>query len=114
IAQVVFSIVLLIAAGLVTQNLRNLEDQNFGFVTEGRLIVNIDPSLSGYTPDKLYGLYQRLRRSCRKYPEFWVPAYQVIVRCAAITGTKAFTLRENHVIIAGRRHLGIASDLTTL
>ena len=45
IAQVAFSIVLLIAAGLVTQSLRNLEDQNFGFVTEGRLIVNIDPSL---------------------------------------------------------------------
>src|SRR5438046_1925234 len=57
IAQVVFSIVLLIAAGLVTQSLRNLEDQNFGFVTEGRLIVNIDPSLAGYTPDKLHGLY---------------------------------------------------------
>jgi macrolide transport system ATP-binding/permease protein len=56
IAQVAFSIVLLIAAGLVTQSLRNLEDQNFGFVTEGRLIVRIDPSLAGYTADRLYGL----------------------------------------------------------
>ncbi len=60
IVQVAFSIVLLIGAGLVTQSLRNLEHQDFGFVTEGRLIVNIDPSLAGYTPDKLYGLYQRL------------------------------------------------------
>ena len=68
IAQVAFSIVLLIAAGLVTQNLRNLEDQNFGFVTEGRLIVNIDPSLSGYTPDKLYGLYQRLQEKLPQIP----------------------------------------------
>src|SRR2546429_9316082 len=42
IAQVAFSIVLLIAAGLVTQSLRNLEDQKFGFATEGRLIVKID------------------------------------------------------------------------
>src|SRR6266567_1040159 len=33
IAQIVFSIVLLIAAGLVTQRLRNLEAQNFGVVT---------------------------------------------------------------------------------
>ena len=68
IAQVAFSIVLLIAAGLVTQNLRNLEDQNFGFVTEGRLIVNIDPSLGGYTPDKLYGLYQRLQEKLPQIP----------------------------------------------
>ena len=51
VAQVAFSIALLIAAGLVTQSLRNLEGQHFGFVTDGRLIVNIAPSLSGYTPD---------------------------------------------------------------
>jgi len=68
ILQVAFSIVLLIGAGLVTQSLRNLEDQHFGFVTEGRLIVNIDPSLAGYTPDKLYGLYQRLERALPQIP----------------------------------------------
>ena len=66
IAQVAFSIVLLIGAGLVTQSLRNLEHQDFGFVTESRLIVNIDPSLAGYTPDKLYGLYQRLEDTLPK------------------------------------------------
>jgi predicted permease len=60
ITQVAFSIALLIAAGLVTQSLRNLEGQHFGFVTDGRLIVNIAPSLAGYTPDKLPRLYQRL------------------------------------------------------
>ena len=68
ILQVAFSIVLLIGAGLVTRSLRNLEDQHFGFVTEGRLIVNIDPSLAGYTPDKLYGLYQRLERALPQIP----------------------------------------------
>ncbi|HKV62668.1 MAG TPA: ABC transporter permease [Candidatus Acidoferrum sp.] len=68
IAQVAFSIVLLIAAGLVTQSLRNLEYQHFGFVTEGRLIVNIAPGLSGYTPDKLGGLYQRLEESLPQIP----------------------------------------------
>src|SRR5437016_2935774 len=35
IAQVAFSLVLLIGAVLVTQSLRNLQDQHFGFVTEG-------------------------------------------------------------------------------
>src|SRR5205807_4952630 len=68
IVQVAFSIVLLIGAGLVTQSLRNLEYQNFGFVTEGRLIVNIAPSLAGYTPDKLGGLYQRLEDTLPQIP----------------------------------------------
>jgi len=68
IVQVAFSIVLLIGAGLVTQSLRNLEYQNFGFVTEGRLIVNIAPSLSGYTADKLDGLYQRLQDTLPQVP----------------------------------------------
>src|SRR5438309_458790 len=68
IAQVAFSIVLLIGAGLVTESLRNLEEQHFGFVTEGRLIVNIAPSLAGYTPDKLPGLYQRLEEVLPQIP----------------------------------------------
>ena len=68
VAQVAFSIALLIAAGLVTQSLRNLEGQHFGFVTDGRLIVNIAPSLSGYTPDKLDGLYQRLEETMPQIP----------------------------------------------
>jgi macrolide transport system ATP-binding/permease protein len=68
IVQVAFSIVLLIGAGLVTQSLRNLEHQDFGFVTESRLIVNIDPSLAGYKPDKLYGLYQRLEETLPQIP----------------------------------------------
>jgi predicted permease len=66
--QVAFSIVLLIGAGLVTQSLRHLEDQHFGFATEGRLIVNIDPSLAGYTPENLYGLYQRLEEALPQIP----------------------------------------------
>jgi len=68
VAKVAFSIALLIAAGLVTQSLRNLEGQHFGFVTDGRLIVNIAPSLSGYTPDKLDGLYQRLEETMPQIP----------------------------------------------
>lgn len=68
VAQVAFSIVLLIGAGLVTQSLRNLEYQHFGFVTEGRLIVKVSPELSGYTPDKLDGLYQRLEETLPQIP----------------------------------------------
>jgi predicted permease len=68
IAQVAFSSALLIAAALVTQSLRNLEYQHFGFVTGGRLIVNIAPGLAGYTPDRLDGLYARLQEALRQIP----------------------------------------------
>jgi len=39
------SIVLLSAAALLGKSLRNLEHQNFGFATEGRYLVSINPSL---------------------------------------------------------------------
>jgi len=68
IMQVAFSTVLLIGAGLVTQSLSNLESQHFGFVTEGRLIVEINPSLAGYTADKLPALYQRLEDALPRIP----------------------------------------------
>jgi len=68
ILQVAFSIVLLIGTGLLTQSLRNLEGQHFGFVTEGRLIVSISPALAGYTSDKLPGLYQRLEEALPQIP----------------------------------------------
>jgi predicted permease len=68
IVQVAFSMALLTGAGLVTQSLRNLEHQHFGFVTESRLIVNIAPALAGYTPERLAGLYQRLEDSTPHIP----------------------------------------------
>jgi len=69
IVQVAFSIALLIGAGLLTQSLRHLEDQHFGFLTDGRLIVNVAPGLDGYTPDKLDGLYQRLEETLTRIPD---------------------------------------------
>jgi predicted permease len=68
VMQVAFSIVLLIGAGLLTKSLRNLEAQHFGFVTEGRLIVSVNPSLAGYTEGKLAGLYQRLEQAVPRIP----------------------------------------------
>jgi predicted permease len=68
VAQVALCALLLIGAGLLTKTLRNLEDQQFGFQPQGRLIVRTNPALAGYKPDKLYGLYQQLQQRLPRIP----------------------------------------------
>ena len=68
ILQAALSLVLLAGAGLLTESLRNLEHQRFGFETEGRLIVKIDPALAGYTVDRLDALYRTLRERLHQIP----------------------------------------------
>ena len=69
VVQVALSIVLLVGAGLLTRSLRNLEDQQFGFVTDGRLIVSlINLAAAGYTEEKLPALYQRLEEALPQIP----------------------------------------------
>jgi predicted permease len=61
VIQAALSVVLLTAAGLLTQSLRNLEHQNFGFAQSHRVAVRIDPNLAGYKPDQLETLYRDIR-----------------------------------------------------
>ncbi len=61
IMQAALSLVLLAGAGLLTQSLRNLEHQHFGFQTENRVIVKVNPTFAGYTPERLAGTYRRLQ-----------------------------------------------------
>jgi predicted permease len=61
--------VLLIGAGLLTKSLRNLEGQQFGFVTDGRLIVSlINLQAAGYSEPTLPALYQRLEEAMPRIP----------------------------------------------
>ncbi len=75
VVQVALSAILLIGAGLLTRSLRNLEDQQFGFAPEGKLIVRINPALAGYTPEKLGALYQQLEPRLRLIPGVLSAAY---------------------------------------
>jgi predicted permease len=69
VVQVAMSIVLLVGAALLTTSLRNLERQQFGFVTDGRLIVSlINPEAAGYTDEKLPALYQGLETALPQIP----------------------------------------------
>jgi predicted permease len=66
--QAALSLVLLVGAGLLTVSLRNLENQQFGFETQGRLIVRINPALAGYSPERLPVLYQQLQERFSRIP----------------------------------------------
>ena len=60
VLQVALSAVLLIGAGLLTESLRNLENQRFGFEPEGRVIVRLNANLNAYKPEKLTVSISRL------------------------------------------------------
>src|SRR5690348_2773628 len=77
VIQVALSVVLLIGAGLLTKSLRNLEDQNFGFEPQGRLIVRVNPALAGYKPDHLHGLYQQLDQQLSAIPGVISASYSI-------------------------------------
>ena len=68
VLQVALSAVLLIGAGLLTQTLRNLENQRFGFEPEGRMVVRVNPALAGYKLEKLHGLYEQLAERLPQIP----------------------------------------------
>jgi len=60
IAQATMSLVLLSAAALLTQSLRNLQHQNFGFETQDRYIAWINPILGNYKPEELLPLFRQI------------------------------------------------------
>jgi predicted permease len=60
VLQAALSLVLLCVAGLVTRSLSNLQNQQFGFERQGRILVEIDPQAAGYTAERLTGLYQQV------------------------------------------------------
>jgi predicted permease len=68
ITQAALSVVLLCAAGLLLRSLNNLQKQDFGFHTEDRYIVGIDPFLAGYKPEQTDDLYRKLHESLMRIP----------------------------------------------
>ena len=68
IAQAAMSVVLLSAAALLVQSLRNLEHQNFGFETHGRYIAMINPMLSNYKPEHMEPMFRQIDDRLRQIP----------------------------------------------
>ena len=68
IAQAAMSLVLLSAAALLGQSLRNLEHQNFGFETEGRYIASINPTLGNYKPEQMEPMFRQIDERLEQIP----------------------------------------------
>jgi macrolide transport system ATP-binding/permease protein len=103
VLQAALSLVLLAGAGLLAESLRNLEGQQFGFVTDGRLIVKIDPSLAGYTADRLEGLYRSLKDRLSQIPGVENVSFSLYSPMADMNWSGGIS-------IAGRAHSNNADD----
>jgi predicted permease len=68
VAQAALSLVLLCAAGLLIQSLRNMQRQDFGFATVNRYILHIDPQMAGYKPAQLAAFYRQLHDTLAAIP----------------------------------------------
>ena len=68
VLQAALSLVLLTGAGLMVETMRNLTNQQFGFRMEGRMVVNVDAGLRGYSPEKLAEIYREIERQMQQIP----------------------------------------------
>jgi predicted permease len=59
-AQVMVALLLLVGAGLFLRTLNNLQDQDYGFERSNLLLVDFNPALAGYTPERMPGLFQTM------------------------------------------------------
>ena len=68
VAQVTLSLLLLVGAGLFVRSLANLRNLGPGFPAEKLIGFNIDPSLNGYTPERLKTFYPQLSEVLSSIP----------------------------------------------
>jgi predicted permease len=66
--QVMLSLLLLVAAGLLLRTLRNLQNQDYGFERTHMLIADFDARLAGYQPHQLPALHQELLEHLSRIP----------------------------------------------
>ncbi|MBV9302371.1 MAG: ABC transporter permease [Acidobacteriaceae bacterium] len=78
VSQIVFSLTLLVGAGLFIRTLRNLENMDVGYTREGLLLAEVDFKTAGYKDNQVNQL-----------------ARQVIERLQNLPGVRSATVSEN-------------------
>jgi len=68
IVQAALSIVLVAGATMLARSLNKLEHQNFGFHTEGRVVVSLNRPPATYTQSQLGSLYGRIEEGLNRLP----------------------------------------------
>ncbi|HEX7236527.1 MAG TPA: ABC transporter permease [Gammaproteobacteria bacterium] len=68
IAQIAFSMLLLVLAGLFTKSLMNVAAQNVGMDVESVVTFSVTPRMNAYSPERLADYYDRLEDALKAQP----------------------------------------------
>lgn len=68
VVQIALSMILVVTAALLTRSLRNLDRAELGFEARNMLTFRLDPTLNGYTPERVRALYARALEELRAAP----------------------------------------------
>jgi predicted permease len=68
IVQAALSVVLVAGAMMLARSLNKLEHQNFGYRTEGRVVVSLNRPPATYTQPKLAALYRQIEAGLNRLP----------------------------------------------
>ena len=68
ILQAALSLVLLVGAGLMAKSLNKLENQDFGVITDNRIVAHFSPENAGYKPEQLQALYDKIDQDLHALP----------------------------------------------
>src|SRR5262245_4691741 len=68
IAQIAFSMLLLVLAGLFTKSLANVAGQNLGMDVESVASFSVTPRMNAYSPERLADYYDRLEEELKAQP----------------------------------------------
>ena len=68
VTQVALSLMLLIGAGLFARSLYNVKNIDAGFHTDHLISFAVQPSLNGYSQERMRGLFERLQENIGRLP----------------------------------------------
>src|SRR5439155_25128466 len=68
VVQATLSVVLVAGSTMLARSLGNLEHQNFGFETQGRVLVQLNRPPSTYAGEKLAALYRDMEDRLNRLP----------------------------------------------
>ena len=68
VVQATLSVVLVAGSTMLARSLGNLQNQDFGFEVDGRVLVSLNRPPANYTPDRLAALYRDIEDRLRRLP----------------------------------------------